>query len=153
MGFEGADGTFGDVATGDIGGNKLVCGLPDVSHVATVLLFGFVFEDLVVNDVDARLEAVHYASVCGDTVVILAGLEGLDNDDVGVAMVGDNEVLVVAAGADRKSAHVVGVERAGELYPEVELFRRVRRERFVDGGGWRVKLISACGLGGAGALL
>ena len=35
----------------------------------------------------------------------------------------------------------------------MRLFRRVRRERVIDGGGRRVKLIVACGLGGADALL
>ena len=65
MGFKGADGTFGDVAAVDIGGNELVCGLPDVSDVATVLLAGFVVEDLVVNDVAALPEAGHDAGVFG----------------------------------------------------------------------------------------
>ena len=63
VGFEGVYGTFGDVATVDIGGHKLVCGLPDVSDVATVLLAGFVIEYLVVNDVAARLEAGHDSGV------------------------------------------------------------------------------------------
>ena len=100
VGFEGADGTFSDVAAVDIGGNELVRGLPDVSDVATVLLAGFVVEDLVVNDVTARLEAGHDAGLGRDTVAVLAGLEGLDEDGVGVAMVGNHEVLVAAAGAD-----------------------------------------------------
>ena len=90
VGFEGADGTFGDVAAVDIGGHELVCGLPDVSDVATVLLAGFVVEDLVVNDVAARLEAGHDAGVGRDTVAVLAGLEGFNEDGVGVAMVGDH---------------------------------------------------------------
>ena len=65
MGFEYADSTFGDVEAVDIRGHELVCSLPDVSDVATVLLYGFVVEDLVVNDVAARLEAGHDAGVCG----------------------------------------------------------------------------------------
>ena len=35
----------------------------------------------------------------------------------------------------------------------MDLFRIVRWERFIDGGGWWVKLIAVCGLGGADALL
>ena len=153
MGFEGADGTFDDIAAVEIGGYELVCGLPDVSDVATVLLAGFVVEDLVANDVDAHLEAGHNAGVCGDTVAIFAGLEGFDEDDVGVAMLDNHEVLVAAMGADLEAARVVGVESAGGLGPEVELFRSVRQERFINGDGWRVKLIAACGRGGADALL
>ena len=136
-----------------IGGHELVYGLLDVSGVAAVLLAGFVVEDLVVNDVAVLLEAVHDAGVCGDTVAILAGLEGFDEDDVGVTMVSDHELLVAAAGAEWEAACVVGVESAGGIDPEVELFGSVRRERFINVGGWRVKLIVACGLGGADALL
>ena len=153
MRYEGVDGMFGDVAAVDIRGHLLVCGLPDVSDVATVLLSGFVVNELVVNGMAARLEAGHDAGVCGDTVAILAGLEGFDEDGVGVAMVGNHEVLIAAAGSDWEAACVVGVESSGGLDLEVKLFRRVRRERFIDGGGWRVKLIAACGLGGADALL
>ena len=94
-----------------------------------------------------------HAGVCGDTVAILAGLEGFDEDDVGVAMVSEHEVLVAAAGAEWEAACVVGVESAGGLDPEVELFGSVRQERFINGEGWRVKLIIAYGLGGADALL
>ena len=153
VGFEGGDGTFEDVAVVDIGEHELVCGLPDVSDVVTVILAGFVVKDLVVNDVDVRLEAGHDAGVCRDTVEILAGLKGFDEDDVGVTMVGDHELPVAAAGADLEAARVVGVDRAGGLDPEVELFRRVRQVRVIEGGGRRVRLISACGLGGADALL
>ena len=153
MGFEGADGMFGDVAAVNIGGHELVCGLPDVSDVATVLLPGFIVEDLVVNDVATRLEAGHDAGVCRDTVAILAGLEGFDEDDVGAAVVCDHEVLVDAARADREAARVVGVERAGGLDLEVEIFRTVRRERVFDCGGRQFRLIIACGLVGADTLL
>ena len=42
MSFEGADGTFGYVATMDIGGYQLVCGCPDVGDASAVFLAGFV---------------------------------------------------------------------------------------------------------------
>ena len=63
MSFEGADGTFGNVATMDIGGYQLVCGCPDVGDVSAVFLSGFVVEDLVVDDVTVSLEAGHDACV------------------------------------------------------------------------------------------
>ena len=65
MGFKGADGTFSDVVAVDIRGHKMVFGLPDVSDVTTVLLAGFVVEDLVVKDVAALLEAGHDAVYTG----------------------------------------------------------------------------------------
>ena len=40
MSFEGADGTFGYVATMDIGGYQLVCDCPDVGDVSAVFLAG-----------------------------------------------------------------------------------------------------------------
>ena len=152
MGFKGADGTFDDVAAVDIRGHELVCGLPDVSDVATILLAGFVVEELLVNGVATLLEAGHDAGVCGDTVAIVAGLEGFNEDDVGVAMVSNHKVLVVAVGAGWEAACVVGVESAGGLDPEVDLFGSIRWERFINCGGLRAKLIFVC-LGGAYALL
>ena len=131
----------------------MVCGLSDVSDVAMVLLAGFVVEELVLNNVSALLEAGHDAGVCRDMVAILVGMEGFDENDVGVAMASNNEVLVAAAGAEWEAACVVGVESAGGIDPEVELFGSVRQEMFINGEGWRVKLIIAYGLGGADALL
>ena len=55
MSFEGADGTFGYVATMDIGGYQLVCGCLYVGDVSAVFLAGFVVEDLVIDDVTAVL--------------------------------------------------------------------------------------------------
>ena len=47
---------------------------------------------------------------------------------------------------------VVGVESAGGIDPEVDLFGSVRQERFINGGGWWVKLIVGS-FGRADALL
>ena len=137
MGLEGADGTFRDVAAVDSGGHELVCGLPNVSDVATVLLAGFVVEDLVVNNVAARLEAGHDASVCSDTVAILAGLEGFDEDEVSVAVVCDHEVLVADAVADQEASCFVGVEHSGGLDPEWSYLEESdgRRLSTLAGGG------------------
>ena len=67
-------------------------------------------------------------------------------------MVGGHKVLVAAEEADREAARAVGVEIAGGLDPEVELFRRVRQERFIESGRCQVKLIVVC-LVGADAFL
>ena len=117
MRFEGADGTFGYVATMEIGGYQLVCGCPDVGDVSALFLSGFVVEDLVVNDVTASLEAGHDASVGRYAVAVFSCLEGLDEDGVGVSVVGDHQVLVAAAGADWEASCVVCVERADGFYP------------------------------------
>ena len=115
--FEGADGAFGYVAMMDIGGYQLVCGCPDVVDVSAVFLASFVFEDLVVDDVTASLEAGHDASVGSYVVAVFSCLEGLDEDGVCIAVVGDHQVLVAATGADGEASCVVCVERADGFYP------------------------------------
>ena len=94
MSLEGADGTFGYVATMDVGGYQLVCGFPDVGDVSAVFLAGFIFEELVVDDVTTSLEAGHDASVGRYAVAVFSCLEGLDEDGVCVAVVGNHQVLV-----------------------------------------------------------
>ena len=134
MGLECADGTVGDVAAMDIRGHKLVCGFPDVSDVSAVFIARFFVKDLVVYNVAARLEAGHDAGVGWYAVAVFACLEGLDVDDVGVAIIGDHEVLVASAGVDREASRVVGENHADGFDPEVEFFGRGRRERVLDGG-------------------
>ena len=90
----------------------MVCGCPDVGDVLSVFLAGFAVEDLVVNGVTASLEAGHDASVCRYAVAVFSCLKGIDEDGVNVAVVGDHQVLVAAAGADGKASCVVHVERA-----------------------------------------
>ena len=102
MSFEGADGTFGYVATMDIGGYQLVCGCPYVCDVSALILAGFVVEDLVVDDVTAILEAGHYAGVGRYALVVFLCLEGLNEDGNCISVVGHHQVLVAAAGRTGK---------------------------------------------------
>ena len=95
----------------------MVSGCPDVGDVLVVFLACLVIEDLVVDDVDASLEAGHDAGVGRDVVAVSLCLEGLDEDGVGVAVVCDHQVLVAAAGADGEASCVVCVERDDGFYP------------------------------------
>ena len=117
MSFEGADCTFGYVATMHVGGYQLVCGFPDGGDVLDLFLACFVIEYLVVDDVTASLEAVHDASVGRYAVAVFLCLEGIDEDGVCVAVVGDYQVLVAAAGVDGEASCVVCVERDDGFYP------------------------------------
>ena len=117
MSLEGEDGTFGYVAKVDVRGYQLVCGCPDVGDVSALFLACFVIEDLVVDDVTASLEAGHDASVGRYAVAVFSCLEGLNEDGVCVAVVGDHQVLVAAAGADWEASCFVCVERADGFYP------------------------------------
>ena len=71
----------------------------------------------MVDDVTASLEAGHNASVGRYVVAVFSCLEGIDEDVVSVAVVGDHQVLVAAAGADGEASCVVRVERADGFYP------------------------------------
>ena len=73
----------------------------------------------MVNYVTESLEAGHDAGVFRDAVAVFLCLEGLDEDDVCVAVVGDHQVLVAAAGADGEASCVVCLERADGFYPKV----------------------------------
>ena len=96
----------------DIGGYQLVCGCPDVGGMMAVFLAGFVVQYLVVNDATASLEAGHDVSVVRYAVAVFLCLEGLNEDGVSVAVAGDHQVLVAAAGADWEAPCVICVERA-----------------------------------------
>ena len=85
--------------------------------MSAVFLAGFVVEDLVVDDMTASLEAGHDVSVGRYAVAIFLCLEGLDEDGISVALVGDHQVLVAAAGANWEASCVVCVERADGFYP------------------------------------
>ena len=100
MRFEGTDGAFGYVLPMDVGGYQLVCRRPGVGDVAAVFLAGFVVKDLMVNDVAASLKAGHDAGVGRYAVAVLSCLEGLDEDDVCITVIGYHQVLIAAAGAD-----------------------------------------------------
>ena len=47
------------------------------------------------------IEAGHNVGVVWDVVAVFACLEGLNEDDVGFTVIGKQEVLVAAAGADQ----------------------------------------------------
>ena len=106
---------------GHLGGERLVCGFPDVIDVPSVFLACFVVEDLVVYDVTAILEVVHDSDAGWDVVAVFACLEGLDYDGIGFAVIGNHEVLFAAARAEREAYRVVCVERADGFHPDVEL--------------------------------
>ena len=95
----------------------MVSGCPDVGDVLAVFLACFVIEDLVADDVTASIEAGYDAGVGRDAVAVFLCLEGVDEDSVGVTVVGNHQVLVSAAGADGEASCVVCVERADGFYP------------------------------------
>ena len=87
-------------------------------------------------------------------MAVVAGLEQLNQYDVGVYVVGNHDEVVAAAGEDGEKTHVFGVEFFDGLYPDVKLFRIcggqldgccIGRRRF----SWIARL---CGIGGAYSL-
>ena len=73
-------------------------------------------------------------------------MEWLDQDYVGVYVVGEYDEVVAAAGADRETTHVVGVELSCGIYPDIEFFGFGLRVSWCRWFGQR------CNIGGADAL-
>ena len=117
--FEGADGSFCDVAAVDIRRNELEGAVPFFNDGAAVFGTGFVIEDLEVNTVAFGLEASHDGVVGGKTVEIVVRLKYRDKDGVGIVVVGEHDVSVTRSGADGKPTHVISVELTDWLYPDM----------------------------------
>ena len=121
--------------------------------MSAVFLARFVVEDLVFYDVAVSLEAGNDTGVGRDAVAVFLCLEGIDYDGVGVAVVGDHEVLVAAAGADWEASCVVCVEHDDGFHPDVELSGCGGLGMFLDGDNRRGGEVGLARLGGANALL
>ena len=87
-------------------------GFPFLGDGLLVIGAGFVIQDLEVDGEASRFQALHDAVVSWDAVVVLARFEWASEDRIGVAVVGDHDVLVVAATPDGEAAGVVGEELA-----------------------------------------
>ena len=85
--LEGADCLLGDVAAMHVWGKKLKSALPDLGDDLAVEGAVLVVKDLVLDNVAVTLEVLHDALVGSDAMLIVAALEGLDKDGIGVAMV------------------------------------------------------------------
>ena len=62
---------------------------------------------------------------------VAARLEGLDEDEVAVAVVGQHDVLVATARFDGEAAHVIGVKFGDVVDLDMDLTGGYGRERFV----------------------
>ena len=121
MGSEGADGALGGIAAINIRGYELVGAVPVSSDDLAIFCTSIVVEDLVFNKVAMVLERGHDAGVGGDVVGVVFGLEGFDKDKVGVAVIGEHDVLVAAVRTDGEAAHVIGENLANGLDPNMKL--------------------------------
>ena len=65
-------------------------------------------------------ETVHKYVVGSNAMTIVFSLEWLDDGGITVAVEGEHGVLVSTARAHKETAHVVGVEFADWLNPEVQ---------------------------------
>jgi hypothetical protein len=126
--LESLDGAFGYVAAMHVGGDELVGAVPVFSDDSTVFSTGFVVQNLVVNGVCPCCKSSHEVVVGWDAVSVVAGLEGFDEDGVGVTVVGQHEVLVAAARPYGEASHVVREELADGFVPQVEFFGGSRRD-------------------------
>ena len=95
----------------------------------------------------AILETRHDAVVRRDVVSVLPGLEGFDQNGIGVDVVRQHNSVAAVAVADGEAAHVVCVELADGLNDDVDLLGFYYR-KFTGDVGERF-LVGRFGLGGA----
>ena len=112
MGSEGLDGPFTGVATVDVRRNELEPSLPIFLDNVFVLIDGFVVEDLNINVVTAGLKSCYNGIVGGDAMCVLFGHKGGFQDGVGVAMIGNHDLLIAVTRSNGEAPSVVGVELA-----------------------------------------
>ena len=110
MRLEVVDGTFGDVTTMDIRGIELELRPPLLLDVELVGCAAFVVNDLDFDTMAALCEAGHDTICGGKAVAVVAVLEWLHQDNIGVHMVGEHEEVVAASGANREPDHVISLK-------------------------------------------
>ena len=122
MRLEGAIGTFCNVTAMDIRGRELELRPPLLFDVERVGCTEFVVKDLEFDTMAALCEAGSDSIYGGEAVAVVAGLEWLHQDNIGVHMVGEHEEFVAASGVNREPAHVISVNFSDGLGCYVELF-------------------------------
>ena len=101
MCLEGADSSFDDVTTMAIRGNGLELLPPLLLDVELVGCAELIVKDLEVDAMATLCEA-GCDPICGsEAVAVVAGLEWLHQDYIGVHMIGYHNEFVDAAGANR----------------------------------------------------
>ena len=68
-------------------GNQLVRFVPLLLDGSTILCDGFVLQDLEVHLVVALFDALADVVVCGNTMAVVFGSEGIDKGDISVTVV------------------------------------------------------------------
>ena len=92
------------------------------------------------DNVALLFEFRHDTSVGWDAVAVVSGLEGLNEDGVGAAVVGEHDVLVATARADGEAAHVVGEELTEGTDLNVKFVgSSIGKRSFDDVNGWKGK--------------
>ena len=91
MRLEGADVSFGDIMTMDIRGKEFELFPPLLLNVELVGCAVLVFKDFVVDNMVALGEAGHDPICSSKVVAVVAGFEWIQQDDIGVHMVGEHE--------------------------------------------------------------
>ena len=107
--LEGADGAFSDVRAMNIMGHKCELRPSLLFNVELLGCNAFIVKDLEVDTMATLCEAGHDSICGGDLVAVVAEFEWLHQDDIGVHMVGDNDKVVAASGANWEPAYVISV--------------------------------------------
>ena len=108
--LEGAHGTFSGVLLVYVRGYELVSDLPVLLDDTLVLGADFVIDNLEVELVALRSEAVHYGVVGCNEILFFLGIERSNKDGVGFTMVGGQDVLITSVRSNGEVTRVFHVE-------------------------------------------
>ena len=78
-----------------------------------------VIDNLEVDLVALRSEAVNYGVVSCNAVLVLLGIEGVDKDCVGLAIIDGQYVLITSTSPDEEASNVVYVNIGYRFDPNV----------------------------------
>ena len=96
MRFKGADGPFYCVEEVNVWRDKLKFAAPLFLNGKFVGFTGLIVQNLYVDCVAIPFDAVYYAVVCCQAVVVVSRLKQFNQDCVGVDVVGQHEVMISA---------------------------------------------------------
>ena len=109
------------VASVYVWGYELVSDLLVFLYDTLVFYADLVIDNLEVDLVASQSDVVHYEVVGSNAILVLLGIEGGNNNFVGVEMVGVQDVLVTAASSDEEASSVIYVKLGYRFFPNVHL--------------------------------
>ncbi len=124
MVLERANGALHPIAAMHVWRDKLEGGVPLEGDCFFISGAGFVIQDLEINREPTGLQTSHNSVVGCNAVAVTLGLESLLEDEVGIDVDGDHDILVARVCSDGEVASVFGAELAERFCDSKDLAGR-----------------------------